>query len=87
MLLVATPFVYQWVAGWLTDRELEQIYREMDAEDPHWRWHDLIAQLPAPPPDDRNAAGQPEERPEEDRLSRRNTTRTAKAQVTDLGLH
>jgi hypothetical protein len=58
LLLIATPFAYHFVAGWLRDRELEQIYREMDAEDPHWRWPDLIAQIPAPPPDDRNAAVQ-----------------------------
>jgi hypothetical protein len=58
LLLIATPFAYQFVAGWLRDRELEEIYREMDAEDPHWRWPDLIAQIPAPPPDDRNAAVQ-----------------------------
>jgi hypothetical protein len=58
LLFIATPFVYQFVVGWLRDRELEQIYREMDAEDPHWRWPDLIAQIPTPPPDDRNAGVQ-----------------------------
>jgi hypothetical protein len=58
LLLIATPFAYHFVAGWLRDRELDEIYRELDAEDPHWRWPDLVAQNPASPPDERNAAVQ-----------------------------
>jgi hypothetical protein len=58
VLLIATPFGLQFFAGWQRDRELEEIYRELDAEDPHWRWPDLVAQIPPAPPDDRNAAVQ-----------------------------
>jgi hypothetical protein len=55
LILVATPVGYYFVAGWMQDRELEAIYRELDADDPNWRWNDLIAETP-PPPDERNAA-------------------------------
>src|SRR5262245_24351422 len=58
LLFVATPFAWYYITGWLRDRELEALYAEMDAEDPHWRWYDLIANMPAPPPDDQNAAVQ-----------------------------
>ena len=57
-LVLATPFAFMFVAEWRRDRELEQIYAELDAEDPHWRWADLVARMPAPPPDERNAAVQ-----------------------------
>lgn len=55
IVVLATPFVYLLVADHLRERELRQIYAEMDAEDPHWRWPDLIKQLPPAPPDERNA--------------------------------
>jgi hypothetical protein len=54
-LLLATPFLYLTIASWQRDRELEAIYREIEADDPHWRWADLVKQLPAPPPEERNA--------------------------------
>ena len=57
-LLVAMPVGSWLLAGWLRERELQAIYRELDAEDPNWRWFDLIARMPAPPPDDRNGAMQ-----------------------------
>ena len=55
LLLFATPFAYQFIAGWLIERELQAIYREIEADDPHWRWADLVAQS-EPIPDERNAA-------------------------------
>jgi hypothetical protein len=57
-LLVATPYAVMLISEWLRERELEQIYAELDAEDPHWRWADLIANQPKPPPDEQNAAWQ-----------------------------
>jgi plasmid stability protein len=54
LFLLATPFVYLLVASVLRDRELEQLYREMDADDPNWRWPDLLAETPELP-DDQNA--------------------------------
>jgi hypothetical protein len=56
LLIVMTPVGYYFIAGWQRNRELEAIYREIDATDPNWRWPDLVANLPAPPPDDQNAA-------------------------------
>ncbi len=55
LLMAATLVGYYFVAGWLADRELQKVYRELDADDPNWRWNDLIAEKPMPP-DDRNAA-------------------------------
>ena len=55
-LVVATPYLMMLVSTWLEDRELAQIYAEIDAEDPNWRWADLIANQPKPPADERNAA-------------------------------
>jgi hypothetical protein len=54
LLSVAVPTGYMLIAGWLRDRELEQIYAEIDADDPNWRWPDLIAES-EPVPDDQNA--------------------------------
>ena len=56
LLVVLTPAGYYFVAGWLRNRELEAIYRELDATDPNWRWPDLLASRPAPPPDEQNSA-------------------------------
>jgi hypothetical protein len=58
LLVLAMPFLYVMIAGWQRDRELEAIYREIEAEDPHWRWADLVKQLPPAPPDERNAVVQ-----------------------------
>jgi hypothetical protein len=57
-LCLATPYAVMLISEWQRDRELEQIYAELDAEDPNWRWADLIANQPKPPPDERNAAVQ-----------------------------
>ena len=47
---------YYYGTVWLHERELQEVYRDLDADDPHWRWPDLVAQIPKPPPDDRNSA-------------------------------
>jgi len=57
-LFLATPYAVMFISEWQHDRELEQIYAELDAEDPNWRWADLIANQPKPSPDERNAAVQ-----------------------------
>ena len=57
LVLLAVPVSYYFLASWWGNREIEEICRELDQDDPHWRWPDLIAQL-KPPPDEKNAAGQ-----------------------------
>ncbi|MBI2803430.1 MAG: hypothetical protein HYX68_00420 [Planctomycetes bacterium] len=57
LFLLGVLVGYYFLTGWQTDRELEALYAEMDADDPNWRWADLIAEL-EPPPDDQNAAVQ-----------------------------
>jgi hypothetical protein len=56
LLLMATPFGIRSFAVWQRDHELAAIHVELDAQDPNWRWPDLVASLPAPPPDEQNAA-------------------------------
>src|SRR4051812_10567571 len=56
IFLLAAPFVFYHVVAWMRDRELEEIYREIEAENPNWRLADLIAQLPPPSPDEHNSA-------------------------------
>ncbi len=57
LLALATPICAYFIAGWLGERRMEEIYRELDAEDPNWRWHDLLKELEhTAPPDDENAA-------------------------------
>jgi hypothetical protein len=55
LFVIATPFLYSLIVGVWRDYQLEQIYRGMDAEDPNWRWADMVKQLPPVPPDERNA--------------------------------
>jgi hypothetical protein len=57
LLLLAVPVSYYFLASWWGNREIEEICRELDQDDPHWRWHDLIGQM-KPPPDEKNAAVQ-----------------------------
>jgi len=54
LVLIAVPVGYYLYATWMRDRELEQLYAQIDAEDPNWRWRDLIAEL-EPAPADQNA--------------------------------
>ena len=55
LLLVAVPIAYYYITAWLHDREMGEIYRALDEEDPNWRWHDLAAEI-KPPPDADNSA-------------------------------
>src|SRR5262249_61899860 len=57
LLLLAVPVSYYFLAGWWGNREIAEICRELDQDDPHWRWPDLIGQM-KPPPDEKNAAVQ-----------------------------
>ena len=57
LLLLAAPVTYYLFAGWYSDRQMAELMREIEMEDPHWQWHDLIAQI-KPPPDDKNCAAQ-----------------------------
>ena len=54
LLVLATPIAYYLIAGWARDRQLAELYRELDEDDPHWRWPDLVKQY-QPPPDDQNS--------------------------------
>jgi hypothetical protein len=58
LLVIVAPFGLRSFADWQRERELAALYAEMDALDPNWRWLDLVASFPAPPPDDQNAAVQ-----------------------------
>jgi hypothetical protein len=57
LLLMAAPVTYYFFAGWYSDRQMAELAREIAEEDPHWQWHDLIAQIKLPP-DDKNSAVQ-----------------------------
>src|SRR5437764_13201853 len=57
LLFLATPVGYYLIAGWSRDRQLAALYRELDEDDPHWRWSDLVKQY-QPPPDAENAVVQ-----------------------------
>lgn len=57
LVLLLAPVAYYFVAGWFAERSLQELYSELDADDPNWRWHDLVAEL-QPPADDENAATQ-----------------------------
>jgi hypothetical protein len=56
LLLAATPFIFSRIGRWQADREMAALHAEIDADDPNWRWPDLLADLPEPPPDQENAA-------------------------------
>lgn len=53
-LLLSLPFAFNYYSAWSSERELEAIYAELDAEDPNWRWPDLLKEN-ADLPDDQNA--------------------------------
>ncbi len=57
LVMLLTPVAFYFIAGWWAERGLQELYAEIDADDPNWRWHDLIAEL-EPPPDAENAATQ-----------------------------
>lgn len=54
LVLLALPVTYYFVSAWFADRSLQRICAEIEAEDPHWQWADLLAQTP-PAPEDVNA--------------------------------
>ena len=55
LLLIVAPVAFYVLAAWWRDREMEAIYRDLDAKDPNWRWHDLVGEF-KPPPDEHNSA-------------------------------
>jgi hypothetical protein len=55
LVVLAIGAAYYFITGYLYDRQLERVYAEMDADDPNWRWPDLVAELKAPP-DEENSA-------------------------------
>jgi hypothetical protein len=54
LLFLAVPLGYMLIGGWLRERQLQELYTEIEADDPNWRWADLIAEL-EPAPDEENA--------------------------------
>jgi competence protein ComGC len=57
LLVFLTPVLFSLVAGWWSDRQMQALYAEIDAEDPDWRWPDLIASV-QPRPGEPNSAEQ-----------------------------
>jgi competence protein ComGC len=47
LFLLAIPVAWYLFAGWYANRQLETLYHELDADDPNWRWPDLVAELNA----------------------------------------
>jgi competence protein ComGC len=57
LLVILTPFLVSLIAGWWSERRMQALYAEIDAEDPDWRWPDLIAKI-QPRPGEPNSAEQ-----------------------------
>jgi competence protein ComGC len=57
LLVILTPFLVSFIAGWWSERRLQALYAEIDAADPDWRWPDLCARL-QPRPGEPNSAAQ-----------------------------
>jgi hypothetical protein len=57
LLLVMVPVAWYFISGWLGDRDMEALYAELDAEDPDWRWPDLVGKL-QPVPGEENSVEQ-----------------------------
>ncbi|MSQ96969.1 MAG: hypothetical protein EXR98_20780 [Gemmataceae bacterium] len=57
LVILVTPVAFYFITGWWAERKLQELYAEIDAADPNWRWPDLIAEL-EPPPDEENSATQ-----------------------------
>ena len=53
--VLAAPVAYYFFASWWGDRQMAELTRQIEAEDPHWRWADLLTQI-KPPPDEKNSA-------------------------------
>lgn len=54
-LMLAAPVGYYFFAGWWSDRQMAELERSIDEEDPNWRWPDVLADV-KPVPDERNSA-------------------------------
>jgi competence protein ComGC len=57
LLVFLTPVLVSTIAGWWGERQMQALYAEIDAEDPDWRWPDLIAKI-QPRPGEPNSAEQ-----------------------------
>lgn len=57
LLVFLTPVLFSLVAGWWSERQMQALYAEIDADDPDWRWPDLCAKL-QPRPGEPNSAEQ-----------------------------
>jgi competence protein ComGC len=57
LLVAATPVTWYFVAGWLGERAMAELLAEMDAEDPSWRWADVVGKM-EPIPDEANSVAQ-----------------------------
>jgi hypothetical protein len=57
LMLIVTPVVIYWAFDYWGERQMAELTAELDAEDPNWRWPDLIAEI-KPPPDEQNSAVQ-----------------------------
>ena len=56
-LLLAVPIAYYFIAGWWSERQMAELTAAIDAEDPHWKWPDVLNQI-EPLPDEENSAVQ-----------------------------
>jgi len=57
LLLLLAPLGLYHALNWWNDREMAALYQELDAEDPNWRWPDILAEI-QPPQGDSNSAVQ-----------------------------
>jgi hypothetical protein len=57
LLVAATPVALYFIAGWMAEREMAELLAEMDAEDPGWRWPEIVGKL-EPIPDEMNSVEQ-----------------------------
>jgi hypothetical protein len=55
LLFLAAPISYYFIAGWWGERQMAELERAIEEEDPNWRFADLLAAIDMPP-DDQNAA-------------------------------
>ncbi len=57
LVVAATPVVWYFITGWMAEREMAELLAEMDAEDPGWRWPDIMAAM-EPIPAEENSVEQ-----------------------------
>jgi hypothetical protein len=56
LLVAATPVAWYFIAAWVSEREMAALLAEMDAEDPGWRWPDILAAMPPIPAQENSVA-------------------------------